>query len=85
VNNRLTQRQRDHIARVKQLPCSVCDAPGPSDAHHIEQSLQFTVVALCKSCHQGPLLGWHGQRRAWAVKKMNELDALNVTIERLMA
>lgn len=84
MNNRLTQRQREHIASVKQLPCSVCDASGPSDAHHIKQSLQFCVVALCKSCHQGPLLGWHGQRRAWAVKKMGELDALNVTIERLM-
>lgn len=85
MNNRLTQRQRDYIGRVKQLPCSVCDAPGPSDAHHIEQGLQHCVVALCKSCHQGPLLGWHGQRRAWAVKKMAELDALNVTIERMMA
>ena len=85
MNNKLTQRQRDHIARVKELPCSVCDAAGPSDAHHIEQGLQYTVVALCKSCHQGSILGWHGQRRAWAVKKMTELDALNVTIERLLS
>lgn len=84
MNNRLTDRQRAHIARVKQLPCSVCDAPGPSDAHHIEQSLQFCVVALCKDCHQGSFMGWHGQRRAWAIKKMGELDALNVTIERLL-
>jgi hypothetical protein len=28
-------------------------------------------------------MGWHGQRRAWAIRKMDELDALNVTIERL--
>jgi len=84
VNNKLSTRERAHIAKVKALPCSVCDAPGPSDAHHIEQALQFTVVALCKDCHQGPLLGWHGQRRAWAVRKMDELDALNVTIQRLM-
>ena len=84
MNNKLTARERAHIAKVKALACSVCDAPGPSDAHHIEQALQFTVVALCKDCHQGPLLGWHGQRRAWAVRKMDELDALNVTIQRLM-
>lgn len=84
MNNRLTARERAHIQKVKQLPCSVCDAPGPSDAHHIEQALQFTVVALCKDCHQGALMGWHGQRRAWAIRKMGELDALNVTIERLM-
>jgi hypothetical protein len=29
-------------------------------------------------------MGWHGQKRAWAIKKMDELDALNVTIERLL-
>jgi hypothetical protein len=29
-------------------------------------------------------MGWHGQRRMWKIKKMNELDALNVTIERLV-
>ena len=83
MNNHLTPRERDYIARVKDLPCSVCDAPGPSDAHHIEQPLAWCVVALCRACHQGPVLGWHGQKRAWSIRKMGELDALNVTIKRL--
>jgi hypothetical protein len=85
VNNKLTQKEREHIQQVKLLPCSVCGAPGPSDAHHIEQKLQYTVVALCKDCHQGPVMGWHGQRRMWAIKKMGELDALNETIKNLVA
>jgi len=68
----------------KMLPCSVCDAPGPSDAHHVKQHRQYVCVALCKDCHQGSILGWHGQKRAWAVRKMDEIDALNVTIERLI-
>jgi hypothetical protein len=84
VNNKLTAAERLHLARVKELPCSVCDEAGPSDAHHIEQGLQYTCVALCKSCHQGALMGWHGQKRMWAIKKMRELDALNVTIQRLL-
>lgn len=84
MNGRYTARERAHVARVKELACSVCDAPGPSDAHHIEQGNHWTVVALCKECHQGPVMGWHGQRRAWAVRKMGELDALAKTIERLM-
>lgn len=83
MNNKLNPAERRHIARVKELPCSVCDAPGPSDAHHIEQSLQFCVVALCKECHQDSIMGWHGQKRAWAIRKMDELDALNVTVRRL--
>lgn len=79
-----TVAEREHIERVKELPCSVCDEHGPSDAHEIKQGQWFTAVALCKSCHQGSLLGLHGQRRAWTLRKMDEVDALAVTIQRLM-
>lgn len=79
----LTEASRAHIGRVKALPCSVCDAPGPSAAHHINQGQHFTTVALCYDCHQGATMGWHGQRRAWTVRKMDELAALDVTISRL--
>lgn len=82
--NRLNNAERRHLARVKELPCSVCDTPGPSEAHHIEQGLQYTCVALCPDCHRGPVMGLHGQKRAWAIRKLTELDALNKTIERLM-
>jgi hypothetical protein len=81
----MTFAERTHIERVKWLPCSVCDEPGPSDAHHVKQGQHFTCVALCKSCHQGPFLGLHGQRRMWAIQKMDEVDALARTVERLMA
>jgi hypothetical protein len=83
MNNNLSQKEKKWLQEVKSLPCSVCDAPGPSDAHHIKQGRQYTCVALCKDCHQGSILGWHGQKRAWSIRKMDELDALNVTINRL--
>jgi hypothetical protein len=83
MNNNLTKAERKHLQEVKELPCSVCDEAPPSDAHHIKQGRQYTCVALCKSCHQGSKMGWHGERRAWAIAKMDELDALNVTIKRL--
>jgi hypothetical protein len=83
MNNKLSKEERIHLALVKELPCSVCDAPGPSEAHHIKQGLQYTCVALCSDCHRGPVLGWHGQKRMWSIKKMDELDALNKTIENL--
>jgi hypothetical protein len=85
VNNTLTKDERRHLARVKELPCSVCDAPGPSEAHHVRQHRQYTCVALCAECHRGSLMGWHGQKRAWSIKKMDELDALNTTIARLVS
>lgn len=80
MNSKMTAVERMWVQRVKEQECSVCAAPGPSDAHHIKQGNHFTVVALCKSCHQGSMMGWHGQKRAWAIAKMDENDALNVTI-----
>lgn len=65
--NKLNTREREHLARVKELPCSVCDASGPSEAHHYKQHRQYTCIALCESCHRGALMGLHGQRRAWAI------------------
>ena len=82
--NKLNNRERLHLGRVKELPCSVCDADGPSEAHHYQQGLQYTCIALCPECHRGSVMGCHGQKRAWAIRKMTEIDALNITLERLM-
>ena len=79
-----TLAERAHIQRVKELSCSVCPTGGPSEAHEIKQGQWYTSVALCASCHRDGHNGIHGQRRIWAVAGMDELDALAVTIERLM-
>jgi hypothetical protein len=81
--NKLNAKDRLHLAKVKELPCSVCDASAPSEAHHIKQGSQYTCVALCEDCHRGSRNGLHGQRFMWKIKKMDELDALNVTLSRL--
>lgn len=85
MNQSYTKAERLHVEAVKKLPCSVCDAPAPSAAHHIDQSCAWTVVALCADCHQGSNNGWHGRKALWRVKKMDELAALGVTIKRLMS
>jgi hypothetical protein len=79
----LTAKERAHLHRVKELPCSVCGFPGPSDAHHIKQGSHYLTVALCKECHQDGNMGWHGARVSWKVRKVDEMDALNITLERL--
>ena len=83
MNNQLTKKDREHLGRVKELPCSLCDAPGQSEAHHVKQGQQYTAIALCPDCHRGHN-GWHGNKSYWRIKKMDELDALNITIKRLM-
>lgn len=82
---RITAKESEHLAEVKALPCSVCDAPGPSDAHHINQGQHYTTVALCKDCHQGSENGWHGRKTMWRVMKLDELGALNITLGRIDA
>jgi hypothetical protein len=82
--NKLTTAERRYLAGVKSLPCGVCGAAGPSDAHHIEQHKQYLCIPLCKDCHQGSFNGIHGQQRIWKVFKKTELSVLNDTIGKLM-
>lgn len=85
MNNKLTDKERKHLARIKDMPCGVCSAPPPSEAHHIEQHKQHLCIPLCADCHRGSLLGLHGQRRAWKVRKLTELDVLNATVAALVS
>lgn len=75
--------EAEHAARIAALPCSLCDAAPPSEVHEVKQGQWFTSIALCTSCHRGRN-GLHGERHMWRIKKMDELDALAVTVERLM-
>jgi hypothetical protein len=81
--NRLNSSERSYLALIKQMPCGVCEASPPSDAHHIEQGLQFLCIPLCKDCHQGSHNGIHGRRSMWKVMKKDELSVLNDTIARM--
>ena len=80
----MTAAERRHVALIKEMSCIVCDALGPSECHEINQGQWFTSMPLCADCHRGSMNGIHGQRRMWQIKKLNELSALNLTIQRLM-
>ncbi|MBP7966063.1 MAG: hypothetical protein KAZ23_01490 [Burkholderiaceae bacterium] len=78
-----TKAEKAHADRLASMACVVCGSPGPSTVHHIKQRSFWYCVPLCQDCHQGPMLGIHGQKRAWTLAKMDETDALAATIERL--
>lgn len=63
----------------------VCGASGPSECHEIEQGQWFTSMPLCPDCHRGSLNGIHGQKRMWAVHKLDELSALNKTLQTIFS
>ncbi len=79
-----------HLQRVadfgQQAGCCVCGEPF-AHLHHIlegrtpgRKSGYFCVVPVCEPCHTGPD-GIHGTRQRWSLRKANELDALNRTLE----
>lgn len=82
-----TAAEKRHIQRVKNLPCGVCGQPSPSDAHHIKDGdrrvSHFAIIPLCKSCHQDPHNGIHGERAMWKVMRKSEILVLAETIEAL--
>lgn len=57
---RLTPKQRKHLATIKSMPCGVCGAEGDTEAHHIEQHKQYLCIPLCSDCHRGGIqwLAW---------------------------
>jgi hypothetical protein len=77
-----TAEESAYLAEVKLCPCVICDAPAPSDAHHVEQGLHFIACSLCKDCHTGPH-GWHGDKSRWRAAKMTEMRAINETRRRV--
>lgn len=81
--NKITAKERRYLAGVKELPCGVCGAHGPSEAHHIVQNLQYLCVPLCVDCHRGSN-GWHGTKALWKIRKLDEFDVLNDTIRKLL-
>ncbi|MGL4480439.1 MAG: hypothetical protein ACRCVK_19725 [Aeromonas veronii] len=81
---------RAHIERIKRMDCVLCGASGPSDAHHIragqgmgQRASDVLAIPLCKSCHQGPS-GIHGDRAMMRIHKVDELDLLAITLERIL-
>jgi len=84
----MTKAEQAHLLRIKNLPCCICDASAPSDAHHVtvcgRRVSHYATVPLCKSCHQDQHNGIHGNMAMWKIMKMDEIDALARTIEMLV-
>lgn len=79
----INAKARAHLARIKEMPCIVCETKGPSEAHHIRQGDHFSCLPLCQDCHTGSHNGIHGRQAIWKVLKLDELGALNRLIERI--
>ncbi len=83
----MNKSEENHIMRIKNMPCGVCGAYPPSDAHHILENGtrvgHYVVIPLCKSCHQDSHNGIHGEKAMWRIYKKTELIVLGDVIKRI--
>jgi hypothetical protein len=66
------QEALEHMGKVKMLPCIICAAPPPSDAHHCisgrygtRKASDFEVISLCRACHLDGPNAIHRNKWAW--------------------
>jgi hypothetical protein len=82
-----------YMGRVAELGCILCDQLGrpnmPAQVHHVregqgmaQRANSYLTVPLCPQCHTGTH-GIHGDRQLLKQAKLDEMDLLALTIERL--
>ena len=91
----MTSAEKLHLNRVAALGCYLCRHLGygetPAQVHHIregqgmgQRASHWLTCPLCEAHHANSSPdGIHGQRRAWKLAGVDEMDALSDTIERI--
>jgi hypothetical protein len=64
--------------------CGVLDCVHPKSISGRRRKRFVLLTSLQWKGSSRKIMGWHGQKRAWAIRKLDELDALNVTIRRML-
>lgn len=92
MKKRITKEERGHLAKVKSLPCSVCGAAPPSDAHHCRgyqfgsgqgmKSSHYDTIPLFRNCHQtgGHGVAFHAGKKTWEERHDTQAEHLEKTL-----
>lgn len=79
-----------YMQAVKQLPCAVCGAAPPSDAHHVihdrygtAKASDFDTIPLCRSCHLDGPDAIHNGKQSWREKHGPDHGYIEQTAERV--
>ena len=75
-----TALEKRWVSLLAEQPCVVCGAHGV-EIHEWEQGHWFSAVPLCPDHHRGPH-GWHGDRLAWTLARMDQDKAINLAVGR---
>ena len=80
-------KEKAFIFEVKSLPCVICNAPPPSDFHHIcdtgRRLGHDDGLSLCYTCHRGDN-GFSGKNRsAWDKSLKNQIELCKLVYKKL--
>jgi len=87
-----TTAESEYMGRVAALGCYLCRhlgyGPTPAQVHHMrtgvgmsQRSSHYLTIPLCDAHHANASVdGIHGQRRAWKLASVDEMDGLADTI-----
>lgn len=84
----MTKAEQRYLSKVAALPCALCGCEGVHIHHAREgqgmaqRAQNWLAIPLCQDCHTGPH-GFHGDRQLLKARKVDEMDLLAMTIERL--
>jgi hypothetical protein len=90
-----TKAEKKYLDRVANLGCYLCHTLGyghqPAQIHHLREGMgmaqrnsDYLTVPLCDRHHANSSPdGIHGQRKAWKLAQVGEMDALAWTLEQL--
>lgn len=90
----MTKAEKRYMNRVAELGCVLCEIIGcegdtPANLHHVregqgmsQRAQNWLAIPLCPACHQGQH-GIHGDKALLRLAKVDEMDLLARTIERL--
>lgn len=87
MRKQATLKEKLFMSAVKGLPCIICSAPPPSEAHHVcdtgRRLGNMFCLPLCTKCHRGND-GFSGiNRTAWDKSLNNQLFLLRVVCKKL--
>ncbi len=91
----MTKAEKRYLDRVASLGCYLCQHLGygatPAQVHHLREGVgmaqrnsNYLTVPLCEKHHANSSQdGIHGQRRAWKLAQVSEMDAIAWVIQKL--
>jgi hypothetical protein len=90
MSKRPTKKEREHLSRVKELGCLICNRP--AEIHHLrtgqgmgQRASHYNTIPLCPEHHRtgGYGVAIHAGQKTFEAQNGTEIELLRLTLEKL--